>query len=243
MRTGGAHTVTDCYICIEAVIYAFTMVPLLLGLTDRVSEGSTCGSNLSKMIDKSEAVEERRRLSFVKSPVEADLEERNSGEPIVKESALTEFTLSREIKVDKVSFRYPNCPDQSRFIFENISFQVEIGKATAVIGSQGSGKTSLMKLLFRLYDPQEGAILFGADSDVKSVDSESFRSQVSFVASKPQLFMGTIKQNLLLGNKDAKKAQLLNALEFANASFVNQLELGWDTIICSETQGVRLSLS
>lgn len=64
------------------------------------------------------------------------------------------FTFAREIRVENLSFRYPNCPDKNRLIFEDISFNVEIGKATAVIGSPGCGKTSLLKLLFRLYDPQ-----------------------------------------------------------------------------------------
>ena len=98
---------------------------------------------------------------------------------------MTPFTLSREIKVENVSFRYPSSPDKGRFTFENISFKVEIGKATGVIGSQGSGKTSLIKLLFRLYDLQEGSINFGNDRELAKVDSESFRSQVSYVASKP----------------------------------------------------------
>ena len=79
VQSGEAHTVTECYICIEAIIYGFTMVPLLLGLTDKISEGSICGVNLSKMIDKAEGVQQRRRLALSRSSVESsDKEERKS---------------------------------------------------------------------------------------------------------------------------------------------------------------------
>lgn len=65
IRTGDKHTVTECYICIEAIIYGFTMVPLLLGLTDKVSDGSTCGSKLAEMIDQAEAIKLRRNSNLL----------------------------------------------------------------------------------------------------------------------------------------------------------------------------------
>ncbi len=130
-----------------------------------------------------------------------------------------------------VSFAYPGA---DRPVLCNLSFQVEAGTMTAIIGSTGAGKTTLVNLVSRLSDVTEGAVLVNG-VDVRRLDLDLLWGSVGFVPQKPFLFSGTVASNLRYGRPDASDAELWEALEVAQASdFVQSMPEGIDSPI---TQG------
>jgi ATP-binding cassette subfamily B protein len=119
-----------------------------------------------------------------------------------------------------VSFSYPGA---EKPVLSNISFTALPGQTTAIIGSTGSGKTSLVNLIARLIDTSEGTVLVDG-VDVRELDPEALWRSVAIVPQKPYLFSGTIRSNLLFADPDATEAELWTALEIAQAAdFVNAM--------------------
>ena len=119
-----------------------------------------------------------------------------------------------------VSFSYPGA---EKPVLSNISFTALPGQTTAIIGSTGSGKTSLVNLIARLIDTSEGTVLVDG-VDVRELDPEVLWRSVAIVPQKPYLFSGTIRSNLLFADPDATEADLWKALEIAQAAdFVNAM--------------------
>ncbi len=130
-----------------------------------------------------------------------------------------------------VSFAYPGA---DRPVLCNLSFRVDAGTMTAIIGSTGAGKTTLVNLVSRLSDVTEGAVLVNG-VDVRRLDLDLLWGSVGFVPQKPFLFSGTVASNLRYGRPDASDAELWEALEVAQASdFVQSMPEGIDSPI---TQG------
>jgi len=125
-------------------------------------------------------------------------------------------TLSRhgEITFDKVSFSYPGAESP---VLSDISFIVRPGQTTAVIGSTGSGKTTLVNLIPRLFDATEGCVAVDG-VDVRDLEPDLLWSRIGLVPQRPYLFSGTVASNLRLGNPDADDAELWRALEIAQAA-------------------------
>lgn len=111
-------------------------------------------------------------------------------------------------------FRYPGA-DES--VLRDISFRTAPGTTTAVVGSTGSGKTTLVALLPRLIDVTDGAVLIGG-TDVRELDPAVLRESIGLVPQKPYLFSGTIASNLRYGKKDATEAEMWEALTVAQAA-------------------------
>ncbi|MCR5031722.1 MAG: ABC transporter ATP-binding protein/permease [Lachnospiraceae bacterium] len=132
-------------------------------------------------------------------------------------SAILEFT--------DVSLTYEGAGAPS---LEHISFSVEKGQTIGIIGSTGCGKSSLVNLIPRLYDPTEGVVLYKG-RDLKSLQIEQVREEMGMVPQKAQLFAGTIRSNLLMAKPDASPEDLHRALEMAQAAeFVEKKEGGLD---------------
>lgn len=120
----------------------------------------------------------------------------------------------------EVSFSYPGAETP---VLSNISFTARPGQTTAIIGSTGSGKTSLVNLIARLIDCSDGAVLVDG-VDVRDLDPELLWRTVAIVPQKPYLFSGTIRSNLLFADPAAAEADLWTALEIAQAAdFVNAM--------------------
>lgn len=131
-----------------------------------------------------------------------------------------------------MAFKYPTAPDEQRNTFESVSFSIKAGESTAIVGPSGSGKSTIVQLIERFYDPKSGSILVD-DLDLRKVSLKVLREKIGYVPQEPALIIGTIRDNLLFGNKDAKDAELKEALERANASFVFEFERKLDTFIGS----------
>ena len=156
-----------------------------------------------------------------------------SGETIRESSKefdeeLKNSSLKGVIEFKDVSFAYP---DSNLPCIEHISFKTTPGKTTAIIGSTGSGKSTLINLIPRFYDATEGQILIDG-IDVKDVSQKELRKHIGFVPQQALLFKGTIKSNMLFGNNDATDEDINEALNIAQAyRFISKLPDGVDSYV------------
>ncbi|MFY9562602.1 MAG: ABC transporter ATP-binding protein [Limnochordia bacterium] len=136
-----------------------------------------------------------------------------------------------------VSFRYPY--SQGRPVLENISFTAEPGQTVAIVGETGSGKSTLVSLIPRLYDVTSGAVLIDGH-DVRTMDLEKLREKIGFVLQDTILFSGTIKENLMWGNENADLSEVVAKAEAACAhDFITSFPAGYETVLGQ--RGVNLS--
>lgn len=144
---------------------------------------------------------------------------------------------SGDIDFSNVSFSYMN--DKEKESLKNISFHIKSGSTVGIVGATGSGKSSLVQLIPRLYDTTEGSVKVGG-INVKDYDLFTLRNQVAMVLQKNELFSGTIKENLRWGNEDASDDEIKQACRLAQAdSFVENFPDQYDTYI--EQGGTNVS--
>ena len=136
------------------------------------------------------------------------------------------------ILFDKVSFSYSKGAEKKAL--SNINLFIGAGETVGIVGGTGSGKTSLVQLISRLYDVSEGAVKVGG-IDVRDYDVEALRNEVAVVLQKNVLFSGSIKENLRWGDPDASDEDIVRVCKLAAADeFVQSFPDGYDTVI---TQG------
>lgn len=132
-----------------------------------------------------------------------------------------------EVEFDRVSFSYvPETP-----ILEDVSFKIEPGQLAALVGPTGAGKTSIISLIARFYDPLSGKVMIDG-TDIRRFRQQSLRQQISFVLQETMLFHAPVWQNIAYGNPAASRAEIMRAAELANASeFIEKLPNGYDTVL------------
>jgi ATP-binding cassette subfamily B protein len=139
------------------------------------------------------------------------------------------------VEYDHVSFSY----DDEETIIDDVSFSVEPGETIGLVGPTGAGKTTLTKLLMRLYDADEGTVRLDGH-DVEGLSLASLRQQLGYVSQEPFLFGGTVRENVAYGVSDATEEETVTALKQAGAwEFVSELDDGLDTVVGE--RGVKLS--
>lgn len=139
------------------------------------------------------------------------------------------------IEFDHVSFYY----NENEPVLKNISFKVEAGKMVAFVGATGVGKSTIVSLMERFYDPVSGSVLLDGN-DIRNITVKSLRENISMVLQDVFLFNGSIYDNIAYGNPRAGREEVIRAAETARVSdFVSKLPDGYDTIIGE--RGVRLS--
>ena len=151
-----------------------------------------------------------------------------------------------DIRFDNVSFSYLN----NNLSLKNITLNIKQGETIALVGSTGSGKTTLVNLLARFYNPTDGKITI-ANEDINSFDLESFRSNFSFVDQNVRLFNDTISGNIAFGQKDQMSMDsIINAANVSNSiEFIEKLDhkfdsnIGEDGVTLSGGQRQRLSIA
>lgn len=130
------------------------------------------------------------------------------------------------VRFSHVEFAYPGAQQP---VLKDISFEIRPGEVTAIIGSTGSGKTTLVHLIPRLYDATAGTIEID-DVDTRQADPDTLWSRIGLVPQKPYLFSGTVASNLRYGNPDATDEELWRALRIAQADdFVREMPDGLDS--------------
>jgi len=144
--------------------------------------------------------------------------------------------LAPTIAFEEVHFAYPG---GRRAAHDGLSFTVAAGEKIGIVGPSGSGKSSVARLLLRLFDPQRGAVKIGG-IDLRDLDPDVLRRQIAVVHQDTYLFHGTVEDNLRLGSPDASMAELEAAARDANAhDFIARLPQGYRTVIGE--RGVNLS--
>ena len=148
-------------------------------------------------------------------------------QPEIKDGAVKSKGLNNSIVLEKVNFSYvENFP-----VLNNISLEIEKGSTTAIVGSTGSGKSTLIKLLLRLYDVESGKIIFD-DVNIQDLNIHSLRKNIGLVSQDIFLFEGTVFENIAYGNLDATESEIWNAARLSESDeFINLLPNKKDTIV------------
>jgi len=142
--------------------------------------------------------------------------------------SIEDNSIRGELRLDDVAFKYQ---DASTPAVEDIAFATKMGETTAIIGGTGSGKTTILNLLMRFYDPTGGRILING-ADIKTIHQEELRSRFGLVSQKAVLFTGTIRENITFGKEDATDEEIVESLKIAQAwDFVSEKEEGLDYVL------------
>jgi ATP-binding cassette subfamily B protein len=143
------------------------------------------------------------------------------------ETPIRPDNLRSDILFDEISFNYPG----GSTLFEDFSMHLKYGTSVGIVGDTGSGKTTLVKLLLRLYDPVAGSIMIG-DSDIKNLSLEILRNKIGVVSQETFLFDGSVQKNIAYGNNECTEADISRAAEQSQCTeFISSLSDGYDTII------------
>ena len=154
------------------------------------------------------------------------------------ENGLTEVA-DGSITFDHVDFAYTDENGDKTHVLSDINLSVRSGEVIGIFGGTGSGKSSLVQLIPRLYDVESGSVKV-AGQDVRNYDLDHLRKQVAMVLQTNVLFSGTIKENMRWGNKDATDEEIIEACKIAQADeFIQNFKDGYDTMI--ERGGANVS--
>ncbi|OIW18226.1 hypothetical protein TanjilG_00339 [Lupinus angustifolius] len=136
-------------------------------------------------------------------------------------------TVEGTIELKRIQFSYPSRPDV--IIFKDFSLGVPSGKSIALVGQSGSGKSSVISLILRFYDPTSGRVLING-KDIKRLNLKSLREHIGLVQQEPTLFATSIYENILYGKEGASDSEVIEAAKLANAhSSISGLPEGYST--------------
>ncbi|XP_030544980.1 putative multidrug resistance protein [Rhodamnia argentea] len=166
---------------------------------------------------------------------------------LVGEEGMTLSDVSGEVEFKDLYFAYPSRPES--LVLKKFSLRVMASQTVGFMGRSGSGKSTIINLLERIYDPVKGDILLDG-ANIRTLQLKWLRSQMGLVSQEPILFATTIKENILLGKEGATTEEIIKAATAANAhNFITQLPNGYDTqvgqlgIQMSEGQKQRISIA
>lgn len=148
---------------------------------------------------------------------------------------LSRENLNGDIEFKDVTFSYK---DQNFDVLKNINLTIKKGEKIAIIGKIGSGKSTLWKLIMNLYEPKKGSILIDK-SDIRQIDPVDLRRAIGCVPQEPFLFMGTIKDNITIGEQNASDADILRASKIAGVhDFLGKHDTGYDLVVGERGEGL-----
>jgi ATP-binding cassette, subfamily B, bacterial MsbA len=151
-----------------------------------------------------------------------------------KRGAVSIPALSRNISLERVWFRYDN-----EFVLKDISLEIKKGEIIAIVGPSGAGKTSLVNLIPRFYDPSKGEVKLDG-IDIRDVTTKSLRDQIGIVTQEMLLFNDTVTANITYGSKNYTREDVVKAAKIANAhDFIINLPEQYDTVVGEK--GFRIS--
>ena len=149
---------------------------------------------------------------------------------------LHELPLNKSISIKNLSFTYPGAGNEP--VLENIDLSIPEGKTTAIVGMSGSGKTTILKLLLRFYEPEKGEIKIGA-TNLNNIGFKTWRAACGTVMQDGFIFSDTIENNIAVGDDYPDQQKLQNAIRIANIQdFINELPFGLHTRIGTSGNGV-----
>lgn len=143
---------------------------------------------------------------------------------------------NKSLTINKITFRYPGAGNEP--VLQDIDLHIPQGKTTAIVGMSGSGKTTILKLLLRFYEPQKGEIKVG-DQSISNISFKTWRGQCGVVMQDGFIFSDTIERNITVGDDYPDKKKLHHAIKVANIQdFIDGLPLGLSTQIGAEGNGI-----
>ncbi len=158
-------------------------------------------------------------------------------DPKIANGGIKESEGEGSVEFKNVSFHYPGT--KGRPVLKDINLKVEGGEYVAILGATGSGKTSLVNLITRFYDVNEGQVLVDG-IDVRDYDLDTLRGKAAYILQKSELFAGTVADNIRWGNENATDEEVRHAAEIACADeFISEFNDGYDTYI--DEKGTSLS--
>eukprot|EP00761_Pharyngomonas_kirbyi_P013081 gb/GECH01013108.1/.p1 GENE.gb/GECH01013108.1/~~gb/GECH01013108.1/.p1 ORF type:complete len:702 (+),score=223.67 gb/GECH01013108.1/:1-2106(+) len=213
----GGRRVVDGAITMGNMMRVFGMVLMTsIGMAQAMnnlqffSKGISAGFNLMKVLDRTPLI-----------PYEG-------GKRLEK--------IQGRITLENIEFTYPT---RAGKVLKGISEEINVGETIALVGSSGSGKSTIVSLVERFYDLDSGRILIDGE-DIKDLDPLWLHQNIGIVTQEPALFSGTIEENIKYGAKDSTREQVISAAKSANAhDFISQQTDGYDTVIGE--RGVSLS--
>ncbi len=217
--TSGDLTMGQLIACV--ILSGRTLAPLgqLTQLLGRMNQAIAAYRNLAKLLEGTTDEEERAER-------------------------LRRDRLDGDVSFRNVNFTYEG---QENPTLNNVSFDVAAGERVAILGRIGTGKTTLLRLMAGLYKPDNGIVLLD-NADVRQIQPEDLRRNMAVVFQNPELFSGSIRENLLMGNPDATDAELLDSVRAAGAEqFIGMLPGGFDFPLTERgrelSAGMRQSLA
>ena len=227
------------YICILAISWFGAKIIVNTGMTEL-----TTGELMTMLTYSIQILSSLMMLSMVlvmitisKSSAERIVEVLDEESDITNPDTPIKEVKDGSIKFDKVSFSYVK--DKQKECVKDINLDIKSGETVGIIGGTGSGKTSLVNLIPRLYDVTEGELLVGGE-DVRKYDLEDLRNQVACVLQKNVLFSGTIAENIRWGDENASDEDVKRVCKLAQADeFIMQFPDGYNTYI--EEGGTNVS--
>ncbi|MGC9070091.1 MAG: ABC transporter ATP-binding protein [Elusimicrobiales bacterium] len=154
----------------------------------------------------------------------------------VKRNAIVLKDIKGKIEFEDVYYRYPTSKD---WVLKGISFVVEPNEVVAFVGRSGSGKSTIIQLILRFFDPQKGVIKIDG-YDIRDVEIKSLRNFISVVSQDTMVFNDTIRNNILVGNTKASESEIRTAAEISDSiSFIEAMPFGFETIVGE--RGVKIS--
>jgi len=208
--TGEKYDVGDVVTTFFGFVMGSGMLPLIVTSRKMISDAQASAVKVFQVIDSVEKVQ------------------RTSGlDPITDISHPDFKSLGGEVQFDKVSFSYPTRKDAA--VLKSLSFCIENGQRVGIVGETGSGKSTIIQLIERFYDPDSGSITFGG-VDISRIEPKVLRTKISLVSQEPLLFATSLGDNVRYGNKDASDAEIEIACKKANAwDFIKNLDNGLDS--------------
>lgn len=168
-------------------------------------------------------------------------------EEVEKDEATSKLdtVLKGKVEFDRVSFKYEQSDDDHTI--RHVSFTLKPGETAALVGATGAGKTTIMQLLARFYETNEGQIRID-DIPIHELPRQTLRSQIAFVLQDPFLFEATVNENIRYGRLNATDEEIMEAAKQANAhDFIEKLPEGYDTVLTADggeiSQGQKQLLS
>ncbi|KAF8406607.1 hypothetical protein HHK36_008696 [Tetracentron sinense] len=203
----------DIFKSFMVLIITAMAVAETLALTPDIVKGSQALGSVFGILQRRTAIEPNNPTSEVITNIRGDIQFRN------------------------VSFKYPTRPDVT--VIEELNLQVSAGSSLAIVGQSGSGKSSVIALIMRFYDPTSGAILIDG-LDIITLNLRSLRLKIGLVQQEPALFSTTIYENIRYGKDNASEIEIMKAAKAANAhGFISRMPDGYQTQVGE--RGIQLS--